>query len=193
MLFRNARLTALLAFVVPVFAASTPGIKNFDQVDRNVYRGGQPTTKGFQYLASLGVKTIIDLRESGERSQLEQKAVAGAGMKYINIPMTGLTPPSMDEITKILDLLENPSIGPAFVHCRRGADRTGAVIAAYHIDHDNWDNARALKDAKAHRMSFFQLPRESFIEHFQARNASPDQPAATSLATAVAAAAILTK
>ena len=49
------------------------------------------------------------------------------------------------------------------------ADRTGAVIAAYHINHDKWENGRALKDAKAHGMSFFQLPRESYIRNFHPR------------------------
>ena len=53
------------------------------------------------------------------------------------------------------------------VHCWRGADRTGAVIAAYRIDHDHWDNDRALKDAKAHGMGFFQIPRQNFIKDFR--------------------------
>jgi tyrosine-protein phosphatase SIW14 len=155
---------------LPALAASTPGIKNFDQVDTHVYRGGQPTTQGFQLLAILGVKTVIDLREPGGRSQAEEHVVTTAGMTYINVPMSGLTPPTDYEIGKILDLLENTSSGPVFVHCLRGADRTGAVIAAYHIDHDKWDNMRALKDAKAHGMSFFQLPRQSFIVNFRSRS-----------------------
>lgn len=161
----------IFAFVfgLPALAASAPGIKNFDQVDSHVYRGGQPTAAGFQLLATLGVKTVVDLREAGDRSQAEQRAVAGAGMTYVNVPMTGLTPPTDNEIGKILTLLEDTGSGPVFVHCQRGADRTGAVIAAYHIDHDKWDNRRALKDAKAHGMSFFQLPRESFISDFQPR------------------------
>ena len=154
---------------LPVFAASVPGISNFDRVDAHVYRGGQPTEEGFQYLAHSGVKTIIDLREPGDRSTAEQAMVTAAGMKYINVPMTGLTPPTDAEITRILAILEDGSTGPVFVHCRRGADRTGAVIGAYHIDHDGWDNARALADAKAHKMAFFQFPRENYILHFQAR------------------------
>jgi tyrosine-protein phosphatase SIW14 len=173
MQFRSIRFAFFLLFGVPVFAASVPGIRNFDQVDQNVYRGGQPTTRGFRNLASLGVKTVIDLRESGARSQTEQRIVTAAGMNYLNIPMSGLTPPTAADITKILDLLEHPSAGPAFVHCLHGADRTGAVIAAYRIDHDHWDNARALSDAKAHSMSSFQWPRQNFIRQFQARNASP--------------------
>ena|ERR1700704_1504292 len=160
---------ALLVFCLPVFAGSAPGIKNFDKVDAHVYRGAQPTDEGFQYLAKLGVKTIIDLRETDERSMAEEHVVTGAGMQYVNVPMTGHTPPTEVEITRILAVLEDGATGPVFVHCQRGADRTGAVIAAYHIDHDKWDNARALQDAKTHSMSVFQFQRQKYIQEFRPR------------------------
>jgi protein-tyrosine phosphatase len=182
------RLTLLLVFGLPAFAASAPGIKNFDQVDTHVYRGGQPTAEGFQYLAKLGVKTIVDLREAGDRSQAEERAVTSAGMQYVNVPMTGLTPPTEAETSKILAMLEDAATGPVFVHCMRGADRTGAVIAAYHIDHDKWDNARALQDAKKHSMSHFQFPRQDYIKEFRPRtiDAKVASPADTNAAPAVA-------
>jgi len=171
-MFRSSVIPAVLLACGTLFAGSAPGIRNFDRVDEHVYRGGQPTTPGFAYLAKLGVKTVVDLREPGERSKAEERAVTALGMHYINVPMTGLTPPNAAETAKILGLLENGASGPVFVHCWRGADRTGAVIAAYHIDHDNWNNARALKDAKAHGMSFFQLPRERYISEFHRRLAT---------------------
>src|ERR1700693_3084833 len=158
------------ALALPVFAGSTvPGIQNFQQVDSHVYRGAQPTEEGFKYLANAGVKTVIDLRETDGRSRKEEQAVTAAGMKYINVPMTGLTPPTEAEIRRILNILENDVAGAVFVHCKRGADRTGAVIASYRIDHDGWDSARALSEAKAQGMSFFQLPRQEYIRAFQAR------------------------
>ena len=167
----SARISTAFFFVLglPSFAATVPGIHNFDEVDAHVYRGAQPSSEGFEYLSKLGVKTVIDLREPGERSREEERLVTGAGMKYLNVPMTGLTPPTDAEISKILATLEDGGSGPVFVHCRRGADRTGAVIAAYHIDHDRWDNAHALVDAKAHKMSFIQHQREHFIENFRPR------------------------
>lgn len=169
MKFSRRFLIALPILALPMFAGQVSGIKNFDQVDEHVYRGGQPTADGIRYLAGIGVKVVVDLREAGSRSAQEEKAATAAGMKYINVPMTGLTPPSGEEMAKILAILEDAGSGPAFVHCLRGADRTGAVIAAYHIDHDKWENARALKDAKSHGMSFFQLPREGFIRSFHPR------------------------
>jgi protein-tyrosine phosphatase len=171
-------LVACLACSLPVLAGNAPGIANFDRVDEHVYRGGQPDAQGFGYLASLGVKTVIDLRESDARAATEGQEVTADGMKYVNVPMTGLTPPTDAEISKILTLLEDNTAGPVFVHCRRGADRTGAVIAAYHIEHDKWDNAHALADAKAHSMSLFQGPRRDFIRQFRARVVEVAAPAA---------------
>jgi tyrosine-protein phosphatase SIW14 len=161
-------LAALFLFSSQALAGSSvPGINNFHEVNEHVYRGAQPTVEGFSYLAKIGVKTVLDLRENGERSSREAALVTSLGMHYVNVPMAGLTPPARADITRILVLLEDGSSGAVFVHCMHGADRTGAVIAAYGIDHDHWDNYRALKEAMSLGMSFFQLPRENFIRKFQ--------------------------
>jgi protein tyrosine phosphatase (PTP) superfamily phosphohydrolase (DUF442 family) len=160
-------IAALFLFSVPALAGSSvQGINNFHQVDEHVYRGAQPTSEGFEYLAKIGVKTVLDLREQGERSTRESLLVTSLGMEYVNVPMTGLTPPTKSEITRILVLLESGA-GTVFVHCMRGADRTGAVIAAYRIDHDHWKSDQALKEAMSFGMGFYQLPRQNFIRKFQ--------------------------
>ena len=175
----------LFALALPAFAGSSvPGIKNFHQVDEHVYRGAQPTDAGFKYLAKIGVETVIDLRDADERSRAEEKVVTAAGMKYVNAPMTGLTPPSEAEIAKILRILESDRKGAVFVHCKRGADRTGAVIASYRIDHDHWDNRRALSEAMERGMSFFQFPRQSYIRAFRPRTIETRTAAAPTAATA---------
>ena len=182
-------LSALFFFSPRVWAGdSVPGIHNFSRVDDHVYRGAQPTQEGLEYLAKIGVRTVLDLRESGERSRAEERAVTAAGMRYLNVPMTGLTPPTEAQISKILQLLENDSSGAVFVHCRRGSDRTGAVVAAYRIHRDHWTNARALREARTRGMSFYQWPRQRFIRRFQGRimaaesgpkSAEADLPATT--------------
>jgi len=156
-----------VAGILPALAGNPLGIQNFDQVDAHVYRGAQPSGQGLRYLASIGVKTVVDLREPGSRATAEERMARELGMAYINVPMTGLTPPTEAELLKLLPLLEDASSGPVFVHCLRGADRTGAVIAAYHIDYHHWDNERALDDARAHHLAFFQLPRQNFIRSFR--------------------------
>lgn len=180
---------ALLVSGLPIWAGSpsVPGINNFYQVDQKVYRGAQPTETGFHYLSTLGVKVVIDLREHDQRALDEAKQVTAAGMRYVNVPMTGMTPPTDAEIAKILGILEDPAAGPVFVHCKRGADRTGAVIASYRIDHDKWGNDRALTEAMGNHMSSLQFRRQKFIRTFQGLPANT-QPAAEP-ATAAAGAA----
>jgi len=50
------------------------------------------------------------------------------------------------------------------------------VIASYRIDHDGWENARALKEAMSNGMSFFQIPRQNFIRSFQPRTLAKTAP-----------------
>lgn len=180
----NRGAIALFVLCLPAWAgdaSSVPGVENFHQVNQTLYRGAQPTADGFRYLSSLGVKTIIDLREHDQRSMVEEKQVASCGMRYVNVPMSGFIPPTAEQIKQVLDLMENESAGPVFVHCKRGADRTGAVVAAYRIEHDHWENSKALAEAKTDHMSRFQIPRKNYILAFQAR------PAAATAATAAAA------
>jgi protein-tyrosine phosphatase len=147
-------------------APEVVGIPNFYRIDEHVLRGAQPSAEGFKYLAANGVKTVLDLREKDRRAAEEEKVVTAAGMRYVNVPMTGLAPPTETEITQILLLLEDNTAGSVFVHCKRGADRTGTVIAAYRIQHDHWDNAQALHEAMLRGMSMLQWPRQNYVRTF---------------------------
>jgi tyrosine-protein phosphatase SIW14 len=177
---------AIFAFsCLTVFAADNQadlqGVHNFHQLNDHLYRGAQPSDLGFGQLAKLGVKTIIDLREAGDRSASEQKTVEAAGMHYLSFPMAGYSVPSADVMTKLLALFEDAKSGPVFVHCRRGADRTGTVLAVYRMVHDHWENAKALAEAKALGMSWTERAMQSYITHYKVAVAEP--PAQASAAT----------
>jgi hypothetical protein len=74
--FLGRSFISLLVLSLPAFAGSSvQGVKNFSQVDDHVYRGAQPTDEGFTYLAKIGVKTVVDLREHDERSLAEEHVV----------------------------------------------------------------------------------------------------------------------
>jgi uncharacterized protein (TIGR01244 family) len=150
-----------------MFATDISGVPNFHQVDEHLYRGAQPTGEGFQNLAKLGVRTVIDLREPGDRVAVEEKAVTAAGMHYIHMPLNGYHAPSSDEITELLTMLNKES-GPIFIHCRRGADRTGTVVACYRIACQNWTNDKALAEAKEYGMSWTEISMQNFVRHFAA-------------------------
>lgn len=146
------------------------GVGNFHKVDDQVYRGAQPTAGGFRSLAKLGIKIVVDLREVGDRSRSEEKAVTADGMRYVPIPMNGMHAPSGAAVARALDLLEDRSIGPVFVHCRRGADRTGSVIACYRVEHDHWQNDKALAEARSLGMSWMEKGMQHFIVTYMPRS-----------------------
>jgi tyrosine-protein phosphatase SIW14 len=152
--------TGLVAGPIPDVA----GVPNFHQVDEHVYRGAQPFGQGFAGLAKLGIKTVIDLR--GEKS--EENAVEGVGMRYVRLPWSGFKAPAESQIKAVLSLLADDSAWPVFVHCRRGADRTGTAIACYRIVHDHWTNQQALTEAKAFGMSSMEMAMQHFILAFSA-------------------------
>jgi tyrosine-protein phosphatase SIW14 len=172
----NPQFAAAIVFGITAFATSASaqvvGIGNFYQVNDRIYRGAQPTTQGFQCLAKLGVKTVIDLRETDGRSALEKKTVEANGMRYINVPLQGMSAPSPADVEKVLAIFNDSASGPVFVHCRRGADRTGTVVACYRISHDGWDNAKALREAKADGMSWVELAMQHYVMHYRASAAS---------------------
>ncbi len=147
-----------------------PGVPNFHQVDEHVYRGAQPNGQGFAGLAKIGIKTVIDLR--GET--FEGTAVQRTGMRYVRLPWSGYKAPTEAQLTVVLSLLNDGSAWPVFVHCRRGADRTGTAIACYRIAHDHWTSQQALAEAKTFGMS----PTEVAMQHFILRFAASLAPSA---------------
>jgi tyrosine-protein phosphatase SIW14 len=165
-------LLALSLSLAGLQAASIPdvaGVPNFHQVNEHVYRGAQPNGQGFDGLAKLGIKTVIDLR--GQKS--EETEVQRAGMRYIWLPWNGYKAPAESQIQTVLALLDDNSAWPVFVHCKRGADRTGTAIACYRITHDHWTNQQALAEAKTFGMSSMELGMQHFILHFAGLPAAP--------------------
>ena len=143
-----------------------PAIPNFHQVNDRVFRGGQPPSQTWPDLAKLGVTLVVDLRREDEHSSVaEAQSVQAAGMRYINIPMKGVVAPGTEQVNKILGLLNSQD--RIFIHCKRGSDRTGAMIACYRIEHDHWDRKRALAEAKSFGMSWDQFGLKHYVMAFQ--------------------------
>lgn len=129
--------------------------ERFNRVDERLYRGAQPTEAGFRQLREMGIKTIINLRMEPDQIRTDEKRIVEElGMKYVSIPVEdgnfftrSRTIPD-DAIRTFFRILDDEEHGSVFVHCHRGADRTGALVAFYRIGRQGWDAERAAKEAR---------------------------------------------
>jgi protein tyrosine phosphatase (PTP) superfamily phosphohydrolase (DUF442 family) len=83
----SAVVTLGLAAGVALGQPVEPGVANFHLVNDHVYRGAQPGRQGFESLARLAVRTVVDLRGGRERARAERRVVEAAGMRYVNLPV----------------------------------------------------------------------------------------------------------
>jgi protein tyrosine phosphatase (PTP) superfamily phosphohydrolase (DUF442 family) len=147
---------ALLAATVTVAARETTnrpanwaqkikvaGIRNCFQVTTNLYRGAQPTAAGMAQLQALGIKTVINLRAWHS----DKDEVAGTGLKSVRFetePWHG----DEEDMVRFLKAVTDTNNLPAFVHCQRGADRTGMMCAMYRIVVCGWTREAAIAEMK---------------------------------------------
>jgi protein tyrosine/serine phosphatase len=126
-------------------------IRNFGQMDDRFYRGGQPEKEDYASLAALGVDTVIDLRNDAEEwSKTEAEA---AGMKYVNISMSGWKYPKDSDVTRFMEVMNEPSTGTVYVHCKAGKHRTGLAGAVYRLNEYGWEYDEAYKEMKKYDYS----------------------------------------
>jgi protein tyrosine phosphatase (PTP) superfamily phosphohydrolase (DUF442 family) len=118
-----------------------PGLPNLHKVSDDLYRGAQPTAEGMQQLRAMGVQTVVNLRISNSNHHLS----AGPEQAEERIPMTAWFP-SDEEAVRFLRIVTDESRQPVFVHCRRGADRTGMMVAIYRVAVQGWDKEEAITE-----------------------------------------------
>ena len=159
------------------------GVKNFHEVDSHLYRSAQPTVDGIATLATRGIKTVINLRMGDDVLAEEETTVRAHGMAYKNVPFAGMSRPTVEQVNTVLALIESAN-PPVLVHCERGADRTGTIVACYRVRHEGWTAERALNGARQHGMAWAQFGMKAFVRDFarnekDAKNGTPIRNSST--------------
>ena len=118
-----------------------PGVPNFHKVSEDLYRGAQPSEEGFRQMEKSGIKTVVNLRAfHSDRDKLK-----GTNLNYEHINMTAWHPENED-VVRFLKIATDPNLTPVFVHCRRGADRTGTMCAIYRVAVQGWAKDEAIDE-----------------------------------------------
>jgi len=101
-------------------------------------------------LKAAGVKTIVNLREFHS----DTGEAKGMGLKMTRIasnPWHG----EMEDVVSFLKVMADTNNLPVFVHCQRGADRTGMMCAMYRITACGWTKDEAIAELKEGGFGFY--------------------------------------
>jgi protein tyrosine/serine phosphatase len=104
-------------------------------------------------------------------------------MKFYRIPMTTHVPPTSEQLSSFLKIVNDPAQQPVYVHCAGGRHRTGVMTALYRIEQDGWTADKAFKEMKRYKFGWDFLHPEfkKFVYgyHVELAAKAPTQAVAT--------------
>jgi tyrosine-protein phosphatase SIW14 len=149
---------------VPTNHSANP-TANFYAVDEGlVYRGSRPTHEGVEELAGMSIHTILDLEDNTKVVEEESDLARALGMKEVAAPLPSRTQPDVESVQLALDTLADSTNMPIFIHCAKGRDRTGMIVALHRIFNEGWDAHDAMDEMEAHGFDNTLLAMKEFFE-----------------------------
>ena len=118
-------------------------IRNGWVLDQRLSRSGGADEVGYQLLADLGVRTIVDLRAEGGGGP-----AAGLGMDVVSIPIRDGQAPGVAAVEHVIGLIRTTE-GRIHAHCSAGVGRTGSLLAAIRVLEHGWAPRTALAEMLA--------------------------------------------
>lgn len=130
-------------------AGELQGVTNFQVIEQDMYRSGRPAVAQLEMLAeSFNIRTILSLETYALDKKYEKQAKEAAediGIEVINVPISPVGHLDKAAVKKALEALKTLP-RPILIHCYRGAERTGIVVAAYRISVGRWTYDQAIKE-----------------------------------------------
>jgi hypothetical protein len=143
-------------------------------IDDHLSRGSRPGQAKLALLARESYAATVNLcaeMDGGDAPQID-KAGLGASLKTYHIPITDGTPPRLDQVIGLLQLLADPQTGRTYLHCEAGQARTGVMTACYRMAVMGWSPDDALLEAR--NFGCFIPDQLDFIQDFGEKLAQGD-------------------
>lgn len=149
----------------------TEEIGNFGVVQENVlYRGSMPVGESnYDQLAQLGIKTVVNLKieDSAVEYVTEQNNLQKREINLHYMPLPNVAAPTILQGLEFLTLVYGSETKPVFVHCHRGADRTGIMSALFRITQGYTASWSLLEAEKYNIASSFHNHKVEYVYNFE--------------------------
>jgi protein tyrosine/serine phosphatase len=118
-------------------------LHNWGEVDPGkLYRAARTDAEGIRQLVENDhIRTIVNLAEKDD----DCDAIHQYGLRYFHLRCDATTQ-NTKQMKQFLTLMNDPHNWPVYVHCDRGADRTGEAVGAYRIVYQNWTTTQAIDE-----------------------------------------------
>jgi protein tyrosine/serine phosphatase len=118
-----------------------PGVGSFYKITDYLYRSEQPTEEGMKNLGKMGIKTIINLRVF--HSDVDKIKKTGLLIEEVSVKPWHIED---EDVIRVLRIIKKRENGPFLMHCWRGADRLGLMVAMFRIVEQGWTKEEAIQE-----------------------------------------------
>lgn len=125
-------------------------------VTKGLYRGPHPTYLDLRTIKEIGIKNIVNLEPNWFSLWNEILELEDTGIEVHSFPLCPILPPSMQMVRYLVKLIEElMRIGPVYVHCKAGVDRTGYIVGAYRVMVEKRNIESAMNEMDANGMHWW--------------------------------------
>ncbi len=115
-------------------------LDNFYRLNDEVYRSKQPDDEDMRMLASMGIRSILNLREY--HSDDDEAQDSGLDLFHVPVAAGEVDDPFIVKALRAIRQADKPIL----IHCWHGSDRTGVVSAMYRMVFQNWPREQAVDE-----------------------------------------------
>ncbi len=153
-----------------VFDELKKSLYHFNKVDEGIYRSGLIHEEDAPLLKELGIKTVLTWDDQKTRIAQEEQFLKFFGIQTVSIPWNGYDRPSDEVVEKSLTLMNAADRKPILVHCFRGSERTGLIVACWRVRTQKWTPDRAYAEMKQYEFRAFLFGHlKEYLYHFADR------------------------
>jgi protein tyrosine phosphatase (PTP) superfamily phosphohydrolase (DUF442 family) len=115
-------------------------LENFYRLTDEVFRSRQPDAEAMGALETMGMRSILNLREYHS----DKDDAQGTQLKLYRVPVNAGKIDDTFVVAALRSIAQAEK--PILIHCWHGSDRTGVVAAMYRMVFQGWSRARAIDE-----------------------------------------------